>query len=57
MNDKALTRNLFAVGMIATIVIASLLSIGVSTQMSVVNQGLKGETGAAGPKGDTGAYR
>ena len=54
MNDKALTRTLFVVGMITAIVFSSLLSIGVSTQMSVVNQGLKGETGAAGLKGDTG---
>ena len=42
MNDKTLTRNLFVVGMIVAIVLASLLSIGVSTQMSVVNQRTKG---------------
>src|SRR3990170_688508 len=54
MNDKALTRTLFVVGLIAAIVLAGILSIGVSTQMSIVNKGLKGEPGAAGLKGDTG---
>ena len=55
MNKKALTKTIFAVGLLATILVASLLSYGItSTQLTVRKQELKGDTGTQGPKGDTG---
>jgi hypothetical protein len=55
MNKKGLTKTIFAVGLIAAILFASLLSYGITTtQFTVGRQELRGETGAQGPKGDTG---
>jgi hypothetical protein len=54
MNKKGITRTIFAVGLIAAIVLAGFLSVGISTQFAIGTHGLKGETGPQGPKGDTG---
>ena len=56
MNKKGLTKTIFAVGLIAAILFASLLSYGITTtQLTVGKQELRGDTGVQGPKGDTGA--
>ncbi|MGE5574514.1 MAG: hypothetical protein ACM3UL_00110, partial [Ignavibacteria bacterium] len=55
MNNKGLTKTIFAVGLIAAILVASLLSFGITTtQLAVGTQAIKGDTGAQGPKGDLG---
>ena len=55
MNNKGLTRTIFAVGLIVAIVLSTLLSYGITTtQLAVGTQVHKGDTGAQGPKGDAG---
>ena len=64
MDTKGLTKKPFIIGILATIMLVSALSAGVSMQLSLVHQGPKGLTGAQGasgaigsqgPKGETGA--
>ncbi len=56
MNNKGLTKTIFAVGLIVAIVLSTLLSYGITkTQFAVGPQSLKGDVGEQGPKGDTGA--
>lgn len=55
MNNKGLTKTIFAVGLIAAIVLSTLLSYGfTATQLAVGTKSLKGDTGMQGLKGDTG---
>ncbi len=55
MNNKGLTKTIFAVGLIVAIVLSTLLSYGITTtQFAVGPQSLKGDVGEQGPKGDTG---
>jgi len=64
MDTKGLTKKTFLIGLLATIIVASILSAGVSTQLSLVQQrqqgltgaqGATGDAGPQGPKGETGA--
>jgi hypothetical protein len=55
MNNKGLTKTIFAVGLIAAILVASLLSFGITTtQLALGTQAIKGDTDEQGPKGESG---
>jgi hypothetical protein len=60
MAETAITRNTFLIGLIVAILVASLVSTGISMQFAVGPQGpegpqgSQGEQGSEGPKGDTG---
>jgi hypothetical protein len=57
MEKASLTKGLFVAGLIITILVASAIAAGVSTQLSIGPQGLKGDkgdNGPQGPKGETG---
>lgn len=47
-----ISKNLFAVGLIVAILVSSILSVGIATQLAV--KGPKGDTGATGPQGPIG---
>jgi hypothetical protein len=64
MARKSVSTNIFLVGLIAAILVSSLISAAISTQLAVGPQGpqgeqgiqgLTGERGPAGPQGETGA--
>jgi len=50
-----LTKGAFVAGLIIAILVASAISVGVSTQLAVGPQGPKGDKGDAGPQGAAGA--
>lgn len=54
MEKKGLTKGIFVLGLTVTILIATALSAGISTQLSIAPQGLKGDTGDTGPQGAQG---
>jgi predicted secreted protein len=54
MEKKGLTKGIFVFGLIASVLIASALSTGISTQLAIAPQGLKGDTGDTGPEGPQG---
>jgi hypothetical protein len=53
-NSKGITTVVFVVGLIAAILVASLISVGVSSLGIVGQKGDKGDTGATGATGATG---
>src|SRR4030043_2055593 len=55
MEKTALTKGAFVAGLIIAILVASAISVGVSTQLAVGPQGPKGDKGDAGPQGAAGA--
>ncbi len=54
-NSKGITTVVFVVGLVAAILVASLISVGVSTLGLVGQKGDKGDTGATGATGAAGA--
>jgi hypothetical protein len=60
IKTAGISKNLFAVVLIVAILVSSLLSVGIVTQLNAVkgqkgNSGATGATGATGPQGATGA--
>ena len=54
MQKAAISRGTFIVGLLAAILVSSALSAGISTQLAIGPQGLKGEKGETGPQGEQG---
>ena len=55
MERRAVSRTTFAVGLVIAVLVASVISVGISTKLAVGPQGLQGSKGEKGDKGDTGA--
>ena len=54
MEKISLTKRIFVIGLIVAIVVASMISLGVSMQLSLGPKGLKGDKGDTGSQGSTG---
>ena len=54
MSTNSVSKTFFVTGIIIAILVASVISVFVTTQLITANQGEQGPPGSTGPKGDTG---